>query len=73
MKVKIRKILLKNLFSAYDDGNIEDGGIIGGDEAIDELYDLFTKQDEPQTLTEDQKLQETDVVLVEHKVVKKIG
>ena len=59
MKNKIRQILLKQLVSNYDNGNIEDGGIGGGDEAIDDLYDLFTKQDEPQTLTEDQRLQET--------------
>ena len=59
MKNKIRQILLKTLISNYDNGNIEDGGIGGGDEAIDGLYDLFTKQDEPQKLTEDQKLQET--------------
>ena len=41
MKNKIRKILLKTLKSPCDDGNIDDGGIIGGDNAVDQLYDLF--------------------------------
>jgi hypothetical protein len=44
MKTKIKKILLDNLTSAYDDGNIENGGIIGGDNAIDKLYDLFVDE-----------------------------
>jgi hypothetical protein len=42
MKTQIHAILLKTLVSNYDDGNIEDGGIGGGDEAIEELYKLFT-------------------------------
>jgi len=45
MKEKIRQILLKTLTSNYDNGNIEDGGIGGGDEAIDELYTLFEKSE----------------------------
>lgn len=57
MKAEIRQILLENLISNYDNGNIEDGGIGGGDEAIEELNTLFTKKLEPQILTEDQILQ----------------
>ena len=41
MKSKIRKILLDNLKSAHDGGNIDDGSIMGGDKTIDQLYDLF--------------------------------
>jgi hypothetical protein len=48
MKEKIRKILLKTLISNYDNGNIEDGGIGGGEEAIEELHTLFTKKSEYQ-------------------------
>jgi hypothetical protein len=44
MKSKIKKILLDTLTSAYDDGNIDNGGIIGGDNAIDLLYDLFVDE-----------------------------
>lgn len=44
MKNKIRKILLKTLKSPCDDGNIDDGGIIGGDNAVDQLYDLFVDE-----------------------------
>jgi len=42
MKVAIRKILLETLISNYDLGNIEDGGIGGGEEAIEKLYTLFS-------------------------------
>jgi len=44
MRDKIRKILLETLVSQYDQGNIEDGGIIGGDEAIDQLYSLVEQE-----------------------------
>ena len=44
MKSKIKKILLDTLTSVYDDGNIDDGGIIGGDNAVDQLYDLFVDE-----------------------------
>jgi hypothetical protein len=44
MKNKIRKILLNTLKSPCDDGNIDDGGIIGGDNAVDQLYDLFVDE-----------------------------
>lgn len=44
MKAKIKKILLQTLKSAYDGGNIDDGGILGGDNAIDQLYDLFVDE-----------------------------
>jgi len=43
MKDAIRKILIETLISNYDLGNIEDGGIGGGEEAIDKLYTLFTE------------------------------
>ena len=46
MKEQIRKILLETLISAYDDGNIEDGGIIGGDQAIDQLDSLMKQENE---------------------------
>ena len=42
MKDEIRKILLETLTSAYDDGNIENGGIFGGEEAIERLNTLYT-------------------------------
>ena len=48
MEKEIRQILLDNLISNYDNGNIEDGGIGGGDEAIEELTTLFTKKLEEQ-------------------------
>ena len=44
MKTKIRKILLTTLKSEYDGSNIDDGGIIGGDNAVDQLYDLFVDE-----------------------------
>ena len=44
MKNKIKKILLETLTSNYDNGNIDDGGIGGGDTAIDQLYDLFVDE-----------------------------
>jgi hypothetical protein len=44
MKSKIRKILLDILKSEYDGGNIDDGSIIGGDNAVDQLYDLFVDE-----------------------------
>ena len=44
MKNKIKEILLKTLESTYDEGNIDNGGIIGGDNAIDQLYDLFVDE-----------------------------
>jgi len=44
MKNKIKTILLNTLQSAYDGGNIDDGGIIGGDNAVDQLYDLFVDE-----------------------------
>jgi len=44
MKTKIKNILLQNLISVYDDGNIDNGGIIGGNNAIDKLYDLFVDE-----------------------------
>jgi hypothetical protein len=44
MKNKIKKILLSTLKSAYDGGNIDDGGIMGGDNAVDQLYDLFVDE-----------------------------
>lgn len=44
MKSKIRKILLDNLKSAHDGGNIDDGSIMGGDKTIDQLYDLFVDE-----------------------------
>jgi hypothetical protein len=44
MKNKIKKILLETLKSAYDGGNIDDGGIMGGDNAVDQLYDLFVDE-----------------------------
>ena len=46
MKDQIRKILLDTLISAYDDGNIENGGIIGGDEPIDQLDALIKRENE---------------------------
>jgi len=46
MKDQIRKILLDTLISVYDDGNIENGGIIGGDEAIDQLDALIKRENE---------------------------
>ena len=44
MKNKIKKILLQTLKSAYDGGNIDDGGIMGGDNAVDQIYDLFVDE-----------------------------
>lgn len=44
MKNKIKKILLKTLTSNYDSGNIDDGGITGADNAVDQLYDLFVDE-----------------------------
>ncbi len=44
MKNKIKKILSTALKSAYDGGNIDDGGILGGDNAVDQLYDLFVDE-----------------------------
>lgn len=44
MKTKIKQILLDNLRSAYDDGDIDNGGIYGGSNAIDKLYDLFVDE-----------------------------
>ena len=44
MKTKIKKILLETLSSNYDLGNIDDGGISGGDAAVDKLYDLFVDE-----------------------------
>jgi len=46
MKKQIYDILLKTLISNYDNGNIENGGISGGDEAIKELYNLFKDKNE---------------------------
>jgi len=43
-KEEIRKILLKELTSNYDEGNIEDGGIGGGDECIDKIFSLMGQQ-----------------------------
>jgi hypothetical protein len=40
LREQLRVILLK-LESSYDHGNIDDLGIIGADECIDELIDLF--------------------------------
>lgn len=48
MKEAIRKILLETLISNYDLGNIENGGISGGEEAIEKLHGLFT--DSPKQL-----------------------
>src|ERR1035437_3057224 len=44
MKSKIKKILLDNLKSAYDGGNIDDESIIGSNNTIDQLYDLFVDE-----------------------------
>jgi hypothetical protein len=44
MKTKIRKILLSTLKSVYDGGNIDDGSITGGNNAVDQLYDLFVDE-----------------------------
>ena len=44
MKSKIKKILLSTLKSEYDGSNIDDGGIMGGDNAVDQLYDLFVDE-----------------------------
>jgi hypothetical protein len=44
MKSKIRKILLDNLKSEHDGGNIDDGSITGGDNTVDQLYDLFVDE-----------------------------
>jgi hypothetical protein len=44
MKNKIREILSQTLKSEYDGGNIDDGSIIGGDNAVDQLYDLFVDE-----------------------------
>jgi len=44
MKNKIKKILLETLTSNYDNGNIDDCGIMGGDNAVDQLYDLFVDE-----------------------------
>ena len=44
MKNKIKKVLLDTLKSAYDNGDIDDGGIMGGDNAVDQLYDLFVDE-----------------------------
>jgi hypothetical protein len=44
MKAKIKQILLDNLSSNYDNGNIDDGGIGGGDKTVDLLYDLFVDE-----------------------------
>jgi hypothetical protein len=44
MKTKIKKILLENLTSNYDEGDIDNGGIIGGDNTVDELYDFFVDE-----------------------------
>ena len=44
MNNKIKYILTHTLKSAYDGGDINDGGIIGGDNAIDQLYDLFVDE-----------------------------
>jgi len=41
MKTKIHNILKETLTSNYDNGNIEDGGIGGGDDAVDKLHELF--------------------------------
>ncbi len=53
MKNKIRKVLLDTLKSSYDNGDIDDGGIIGGDNAVDQLYDLFV--DEATNINEHQE------------------
>jgi hypothetical protein len=44
MKSKIKKILLDNLKSEHDGGNIDDGSITGGDNTVDQLYDLFVDE-----------------------------
>jgi hypothetical protein len=44
MKTKIKQILLDNLTSNYDGGNIDDGGIGGGEKTVDLLYDLFVDE-----------------------------
>jgi len=44
MKTKIKQILLDTLTSAYDEGNIDNGGIYGGNNAVDKLYDLFVDE-----------------------------
>jgi hypothetical protein len=44
MKNKIKQILLDTLNSPCDNGNIDDGGIIGGDNAVEQLYDLFVDE-----------------------------
>ena len=74
MKSKIRKILLDNLKSAHDGGNIDDGSIMGGDKTIDQLYDLFVDEiAEITTVTTGQKeeLKKTPLFYIEPK--KKAG
>jgi hypothetical protein len=44
MKTKIKKILKTTLKSSIDGGNIDDGSILGGDNAVDKLYDLFVDE-----------------------------
>lgn len=41
MKQKIKQIMLNELSSAYDNGNIENGGIIGAEKCIDKILNLF--------------------------------
>ncbi|MFA5207353.1 MAG: hypothetical protein WC428_01735 [Candidatus Paceibacterota bacterium] len=67
MKNKIRKVLLDTLKSSYDNGDIDDGGIIGGDNAVDQLYDLFV--DEATFV----RHLENSTVLYPEKKTKKIG
>jgi hypothetical protein len=67
MKNKIRKVLLDTLKSSYDNGDIDDGGIIGGDNAVDQLYDLFV--DEATFV----RHLENPAVLYPEKKTKKIG
>ena len=68
MKSKIKKILLETLSSNYDNGNIDDGGIGGGDNAVDQLYDLFV--DEATNINEHQEEYEKHMKSTNSAVIK---
>lgn len=46
MKEQILKILKEELFSSYDEGNIENDGIIGGEQCAEKLVILFNQLNE---------------------------
>ena len=43
-KKQILDVMLEHMTSAYDNGNINDGGIHGGEETADAIFELATSR-----------------------------